>query len=240
MDHLEHKTAKCIRSAMHKGIEVTEGKEEVSKLAIAMHYTEVRKQVALRSEDYFRHMMDVYGNHAICMSASLNFPKQLKRLEESILAKKEALDANPSKKQKATLERELAQDEKEYQKLEEDYKREGKEEVITSGILACYNDNLMELFYMGNNPDYLRMYSSYLLYKLCLDKCVELGITRCSFGGIEGTLDDGLTLFKSNWLMNVEEYIGEFNIVLNKPLYYAFDNVYPKLLKLAAKSRGNK
>ena len=238
MDHLEHKTAKCIRSAMHKGIEVTEGKEEVTKLAIAMHYTEVRKQVALRSEDYFRHMMDVYGNHAICMSASLNFPKQLKRLEESIQEKKEALNANPSKKQKATLERELSQDEKEYNKLEEDYKREGKEEVITSGILACYNDKLMELFYMGNNPDYLRMYSSYLLYKLCLDKCVDLGITRCSFGGIEGTLDDGLTLFKSNWLMNVEEYIGEFNIVLNKPLYYAFDSVYPRLLKLAAKARG--
>lgn len=238
MDHLEHKTAKCIRSAIHKGIEVKEGKDEVSNLAIAMHYTEVRKQVALRSEDYFRHMLDVYGKQGICMSATLNFPKQLKRLEESISLKKEQLSLNPSKKQKATLEREIAQDEKEYQKLEEDYKREGKDEVITSGILACYNEQLMELFYMGNNPDYLRMYSSYLLYKLCLDKCVELGIKRCSFGGIEGTLDDGLTLFKSNWLMNVEEYIGEFNLVLNKPMYYAFDSLYPKLLKIAAKARG--
>ena len=112
--------------------------------------------------------------------------------------------------------------------------------MITSGILACYNKNLMELFYMGNNPDYLRMYSSYLLYKLCLDRCVELGIEKCSFGGIEGTLDDGLTLFKSNWLMNVEEYIGEFNIILNHPVYYAFNTVYPKVLKLAAKARGKK
>lgn len=239
-DCLEHKTAKCVRAAIHKGIEVRNGKEEVKNLAIAMHYTEVRKQVALRSEDYFNHMMNVYGEKAICMSASLNFPRQLQSLKDSISLKQEQLQNNPTKKQKATLEREIAQDEKEYQKLEEDYKREGKDEVITSGILACYNDNLMELFYMGNNPDYLRMYSSYLLYKLCLDKCVELGITRCSFGGIEGTLDDGLTLFKSNWLMNVEEYIGEFNLVLNKPLYYAFDTIYPKTLKFAAKLRGRK
>ena len=239
-DHLEHKTMKCVRNAIHKGIEIKEGREEVKNLAVAMHYTEVRKQVALRSEDYFAHMMDVYGDYGICMSASLNFPKQLKRLEDSINEKKEQLALNPTKKQKAALVREIAQDEKEYQKLEEDYKREGKEEVITSGILACYNKNLMELFYMGNNPDYLRMYSSYLLYKLCLDRCVELGIEKCSFGGIEGTLDDGLTLFKSNWLMNVEEYIGEFNIILNHPVYYAFNTVYPKVLKLAAKARGKK
>ena len=66
---------------------------------------------------------------------------------------------------------------------------------------------------MGNNPDYLRMYSSYLLYAKCLDRCVDLGIEHCSFGGIEGTLDDGLTLFKSNWIMNVEEYIGDFYVV---------------------------
>ena len=111
---------------------------------------------------------------------------------------------------------------------------------ITCGILAVYNDHLMELFYMGNNPDYMRMYSSYLLYAMCLDRCVELGIEQCSFGGIEGTLDDGLTLFKSNWIMNVEEYIGEFNIVLDHLMYTAFDSIYPRVLKLAAKIRGRK
>ena len=202
-DHLEHKTAKCIRAAQHKGITVSQGKEYIHDFATAMHYTEVRKQVALRNEDYFRHMMDVYGDQAICMVARINFPQQIN-------------------------------------KLQKDYQREGKDEVITCGILAVYNDHLMELFYMGNNPDYMRMYSSYLLYAMCLDRCVELGIEQCSFGGIEGTLDDGLTLFKSNWIMNVEEYIGEFNIVLDHLMYTAFDSIYPRVLKLAAKIRGRK
>ena len=110
--------------------------------------------------------------------------------------------------------------------------------VITCGILAVYNESLMELFYMGNNPDYLRMYSSYLLYAKCLDRCVDLGIEHCSFGGIEGTLDDGLTLFKSNWIMNVEEYIGEFNVVLDPFMYKMFDEIYPKVQSLSAKIRG--
>lgn len=237
---LEHKTMKCVRSAIHKGIQVRSGKDKVHDLAIAMHYTEVRKKVALRNESYFEHMMDVYEDHAICMVSYLNFKEQIQNLETSIQEKKDQLEQNPSKKQKATLEREIAQDEKELTKLQEDYAREGTDEVITSGILACYNDTLMELFYMGNNPNYLRMYSSYLLYKKCLDICVEKGIHHCSFGGIEGTLDDGLTLFKSNWLMNVEEYIGEFNLVLNKPMYYLFDTLYPQLLKTVAKLRGMK
>lgn len=240
-DHLEHKTAKCIRAAEHKGIEIYEGSEYLHDFATAMHYTEVRKQVALRNEEYFRHMCDVYGDHSICMVTKLNFPKQIEKLEQSIAETKEKLESTDlKKKEKAALNQALTNDTKELAKLKEDYQREGKDEVITCGILAVYNDSLMELFYMGNNPDYMRMYSSYLLYAKCLDRCVQLGITHCSFGGVEGTLDDGLTLFKSNWIMNVEEYIGEFNIILDPLMYTAFDRVYPFILKTAAKMKGRK
>ena len=238
-ERLEHKTAKCIRAAVHKGIQVYEGKEYIHDFSVAMHYTEVRKQIALRNEEYFENMMDVYGDKAICMVAKLNFPKQLKKLEDSIRENEEKLNSDSLKKKEKNLVRQqLTNDQNELNKLKADYEREGKDEVITCGILAVYNDNLMELFYMGNNPDYLRMYSSYLLYAKCLDRCVELGISHCSFGGIEGTLDDGLTLFKSNWLMNVEEYIGEFNIVLDPFMYKLFDEVYPWVRDTTAKLRG--
>ncbi len=238
-ERLEHKTAKCIRAAVHKGIQVYEGKEYIHDFSVAMHYTEVRKQIALRNEEYFENVMDVYGDKAICMVAKLNFPKQLKKLEDSIRENEEKLNSDSLKKKEKNLVRQqLTNDQNELKKLKADYEREGKDEVITCGILAVYNDNLMELFYMGNNPDYLRMYSSYLLYAKCLDRCVELGISHCSFGGIEGTLDDGLTLFKSNWLMNVEEYIGEFNIVLDPFMYKLFDEVYPWVRDTTAKLRG--
>lgn len=240
-EHLEHKTSKCIRASEHKGIEVYEGKEYIHDFATAMHYTEVRKQVALRNESYFENMMEVYGDNAICMVTKLNFKKQLEKLQTSIDENKAKLDFGElKKKEKAAVNQQLTNDTKELEKLQKDYKREGKDEVITCGILAVYNDHLMELFYMGNNPDYMRMYSSYLLYAKCLDRCVDLGITHCSFGGIEGTLDDGLTLFKSNWIMNVEEYIGEFNIVLDKFMYKLFDDIYPHVLATAAKLRGRK
>ncbi|MBE6123339.1 MAG: aminoacyltransferase [Erysipelotrichaceae bacterium] len=240
-DHLEHKTAKCIRAAEHKGIEVKSGLGEVHNLAEAMHHTEVRKGVALRGEDYFRNMMEVYGDHAVCLSASINFPKQIEKLADAVNEAETLLESgNVSKKQRSQLTQNLEKDKKELEKLAADYAREGKDTVITSGILAVYNDRLMELFYMGNHPDYLRMYSSYLLYAKCLDICAEKGIEHCSFGGIEGTLDDGLTLFKSNWIMDVEEYIGEFNIVIDPAVYQLFDSVYPKALQAYAKLRSRK
>ena len=236
--HLEHKTVKCINASTRKGIELYEGIMYIDDFAKAMHYTEVRKKVALRNISYFKNMLEVYGDKGICMVTKLNFPRQINLLKERIEAQTNELNDNPSKKRKDELERLITQDSKELIQLQQDYEKEGVDEIVTGGILACYNDKLMELFYMGNHPNYLRMYSSYLLYKSCLDRCVEKGIHTCSFGGIEGTLDDGLTLFKSNWLMNVEEYIGEFNIVLDPIIYTLFDKVYPEVLKIVAKVRG--
>ncbi len=237
-ERLEHRTRKCIRAAEHKGIRLTEGEQEIHHLAEAMHYTEIRKQVALRGEDYFRNIMDVYGARAPCITSSLCFSEQLQKLAESIRENEEKLQGKLSKKEKAAVSQALENDRKEYEKLKADQERESQDTIITGGILAVYNDRLMELFYMGNHPDYLRMYSSYLLYARCLDICVEKGIEHCSFGGIEGTLDDGLTLFKSNWIMNVEEYIGEFNIILDNVTYRLFNEVYPKVLKRAAMLKG--
>lgn len=240
-DHMERKAFKRINTSIHEGNQLYVGHEYLHDFATAMHYTEVRKQVALRNEDYFAHMMEVYGDHALCMVTKLNFPEQIKKFKEDIAeTQKKFDDGLVTRKQRPMLEAQLKRDKKELALLEEDYAREGKDEVITCGILAVYNKNLMEILYMGNHPDYMRTYASYLLYSKCLDKCVEENIKHCSYGGVEGTLDDGLTLFKAHWMMNVEEYIGEFNIVLKPVIYHAFDTVYPKVLAAAAKMRGSK
>ena len=234
-DHLEHKTAKCIRSAKHKGIEILEGKEYIKELIQALHHTESRKGIILRNEEYFENMMDLYKDRAICMVAVLDFDKQIQKMKDSIQETNDKLKGECTKKEKNLLLQMLKNDEKELERLQEDKKQESENRIVTCGIFAVYNDNLMELLYMGNHPKYMRMYSSYLLYATCIERCKELHIPHCSFGGIEGTLDDGLTLFKSNWPMQVEEYIGEFNVVLDKLVYWLFDKVYPVVRNIIIK-----
>lgn len=235
-DKLPHKTIKRWESAIHKGNVMYEGKEYLKDFATAMHYTEVRKQVGLRNEEYFANMANVYGDKCIIMVTKLNFKNAIKNLEDTINENKEKLnDPAYGKNRRAAVSQDIENDSKELEKLKEDYKREGTDEVITCGTLAVYNDNLMEIFYMGNHTDYLRTFASYLLYGKCIERCKQLGIKTCSFGGVEGTLNDGLTAFKSNWNMNVEEYIGEFNYVLNPFMYMMMNNVYPFIKKIGIK-----
>ena len=237
---LDHRTRQSIHTAERKGAVIHCGHEYLDDFAKAMQFTEQRKGVALRNLDYFRNMMNVYGERCIIMTATLNFSEQISHLKEELENSRKELETCTGKRQKNQLLQKIKNDEKDLEILEKDREREGRDEVILAGKLGIYNDRRMEFVYMGNNADYLRIRASYLLYKKYLDICVEKGIRYVSMGGIEGTLDDGLTKFKSNWLMDVEEYIGEFNIVLDPLVYHAFDTVYPWVLKKAAQIRSGK
>ncbi len=232
-------TRQSIRTAEKRGVEVLEGHEYLHLFAEAMHYTETRQKVALRNEEYFRNMLNAYGDHARIMVAVLNFAHQQERLENDLAQAKALLQKASSKKEINALNLRIRNDESDLERNRKDWDEEGREEVVLCGKLVCFNEKRMEFFYMGNNTKYMRVRANYYLYARFLDLCAQMKIPYCSFGGIEGTLDDGLTQFKSAWPINIEEYIGEFNIVLNPFMYGLFDRVYPKLLKLAAKIRGN-
>lgn len=237
---LDYRTKKYIRLAKEKGIEIREGKSYSKELAMSMHYTEIRKKIALRNEEYFHHMIDVYDKNIISLIAIIDFPKQINYLNKEInLLKEQKKQVTLSAKQLAKINQDLEKLENNLSQIMMLHAKEGHDQVVTCGLLGAYNNGVMELFYMGNNPDYLKFYSSYLLYNTAIQRCVDLHIPYCSFGGIEGTLDDGLTIFKSKWKMEVEELIGEFNYILKPMLYYAFDQLFPKIRAFIAKKRGH-
>ena len=238
MEKMDRKTVRSIERAYRRGAEIYEGREYLDDFCEAMHYTEVRKNVALRNKEYFQNMIDVYQDKCILAVAKLNFPKQMEICKNRLEENKNALTQEGlTKKQKKEIEKAIGEDEDELKKLQEDYEAEGKDEIVLTGILGLFNDKMMELAYMGNNPRSIRLRASYAIYNHCLDYCAKHGIRECSFGGIEGTLDDGLTIFKSNFIMNVEEYIGEFTFVLQPTLFHLFDSVYPKAMNFLLKFR---
>ncbi len=237
---LDKKVRQSIKTAEKKGAEFYEGHEYIHEFAQAMKYTEERKGVALRNESYFQRMADIYGDQCIIMVAKLNFDKQIIKLEMEIQqAEKEMLET-PYQKQKNQYQLKITNATKELEKLKEEKQKEGKEEIILSGKLAIFNKNRMEFVYAGNNAEYLRFRTIYALYAKYFDIAEKMNIDYVSMGGIEGTLDDGLTKFKSSWNMEVEEYIGEFNYILDPIMYKAFDDIYPWVLKTSAKLRTGK
>ena len=84
--------------------------------------------------------------HQVTMVAKLNFARQLKRLEESIAVRKSELEQKHSRKELNQIRQMLQEDETEQKRLMEDQKRENSADVITCGILACYNSGIMRSF----------------------------------------------------------------------------------------------
>ena len=236
-DRLIKNTRQSIRTAEKRGAEAFEGPEYIPDLCEALHFTETRQGIALRTESYFRHMAEVYGDHCLVMVARLNFAHEEARLQNDLEEAKRQLEQAASKKETARLSKQIENDENELTRIREYRASEGKEEVVLCGKMVCFNQKRMEFFYMGNHSNYMRVRANYWLYSRCIQRCADLHIPVCSFGGVEGTLDDGLTQFKSAWPVEVEEYIGEFNIVLDSLVYGLFTKVYPYLLKAAAKLR---
>ncbi len=236
-DRLIKNTKQSIRTAEKRGAECYEGTDYIPDLRTALHFTETRQGIVLRNEAYFRHMAEVYQDHCIVMAAKLNFAHEAEKLNRDLSEAESQLLTAGSKKETARLEKQIENDRAELKRIEEYRETEQRDEVVLCGKLVIFNDKRMEFVYMGNNTNYLRVRANYWLYSKCLERCQELGIPVCSFGGVEGTLDDGLTQFKSAWPVEVEEMIGEFNIVLDPVLYRVFTDVYPMLLKTAAKLR---
>ena len=239
-DRLIKNTRQSIRTAEKRGAELFEGPQYIPDLRTALHFTETRQGIALRNESYFRHMAEVYGDHCMIMVAKLNFDHEEARLKQDLADAEKQLEQATSKKETARLTKQIENDNAELKRVRESREAEGVSEVALCGKMVCYNDKRMEFFYMGNNTNYMRVRANYWLYAKCIQRCAELGIPYCSFGGVEGTLDDGLTQFKSAWPVDVEEMIGEFNIILDPFVYALFSKVYPHLLKAAAKLRSHR
>ena len=108
-------------------------------------------------------------------------------------------------------------------------------ELVIAGILSIKFGNTMEMLYAGMNEDFKKFYPQYKLYPRVFEDAYNDNIIWANMGGVEGSLDDGLTKFKSNFAPHIEEFIGEFNIPVNKVLYRLSNFVYELRKKLRNK-----
>ena len=76
------------------------------------------------------------------------------------------------------------------------------------------------------NEYFKKFYPQYKIYPRVFEDAYNDNIIWANMGGVEGSLDDGLTKFKSNFAPHIEEFIGEFNIPVNKVLYRVSNFVY--------------
>ncbi|MHC5216989.1 aminoacyltransferase [Enterococcus sp. LJL128] len=227
-EQLSKSTRKMMKQAQKKGVTVRMGHVElVEDFAKMIQLTTERQQISLRDGDYFKKLLNIYPEQSFIMLAEVDLKarydetkarhdknqQDLANLKENQVKKRHNLE-----ELEFSLTRELAE-------LEENIAASG-EKAVVAGALAITFGTTSEILYAGMDDRYKRYMPAYLTWYEAINECFERGCESCNMGGLEGSLNDGLIKFKSNFNPTINEFIGEFDLPVNKLLFKASEYAY--------------
>ncbi len=189
----------------------------------AIKSTEDRQGISLRSKEYFKKIMDSFKDDAYMYIARVNVDKFMKFLNHEIENEKDEALVNKYKEQ---LE--------DAKVAKEKYGNE----ISIAATLAILPPNKkgikkVEYLYAGTFEEvfpYLNTNAS-----VHINSFIEMlnnGYDYCDLEGVDGTLDDHLTKTKAKYNPVLLEFVGEFDLAINKFWYFIFSKFSVQLKKL--------
>lgn len=172
-----------------------------------INMTEKRQNISLRNKAYFETMMKEYQERAVLFFGKLDLNTYLEFLNTH----------KSSDEEKAEIQSLIDA---------------GKKNITlsTAMVLIPLNENKVrtsEYLYAGNNLKFAKLNVSYgLVYDICKYSLKE-NCDFCNLGGINGTLDDHLTPFKSRFNAILWEFYGEYDCIVNHFLYWPIRILLP-------------
>lgn len=210
-----------------RGVEFSysKNKDDVKYLISVLKETEKRQHISLRSENYFKNLMDSFPDNAVLFFARVNIDKYIKFLEKD-------MKEHENKKEFCLNQIEEAK------KVKEKY---GNKPLAGATIVMMPTCNsgikTASFLYAGTNTNILpslKITNGLMFYRLCY--CLDNGCDYCDLGGVDGSLEDHLSTFKSKFNPNVLELVGEYDLVISK-VWYGLFNLGLKTLKFIRSKR---
>ncbi|HEM3581340.1 TPA: aminoacyltransferase [Streptococcus suis] len=238
-ESLNKRVRQNIRSARNKGIEIRIGREELLRdFSELLKKTEERKSIRLRGREYYQKILNAYPENSYIVVAYLDLAKryeQLSYLEEKLV--KEAMTFTSTTKQSK-----IDNYKKETRRINTELEminsliRNGSKLVPLAGTLTIDFAGTSEIIYAGMDEKFKHYQPALLTWVETAKYAFERGVKWQNLGGIEPTLDGGLYHFKSHLNPVVEEYIGEFDLIVSPILY----KIFQVLLEIRKKLRKKK
>lgn len=254
LDNMERKTRQLINKNERINIEIREiDEEELSIFKDITTHTSERRDFIDRPFEYYKNMIEVLGENAKIYIAELNIEQLLentkKEIQENIktIEEKERELEDKTKivntKKAKRIIKELEDLNKIYDEKVIHYQKimdtDGKRIILGGIIYMIYNKEILSLF--GGSYDKYKEFSSfYTIHWELIKYALKNGYTKYNFYGISGDFENkndelyGLYDAKKGFGGNVEEYIGEFDLIINKPMYFLYKYgfaLYKKLKK---------
>lgn len=195
--------------------------ENIELFSSIMKSTEQRQSIFLRNKEYFKRLLTSFNGEAKLYFIKTDIDVYIKYLTDRMASEADDVKAK-------TMEL-LAEAEK--------AKAERGQIIPLSGSIVIMPPNetgirMAEYLYAGSDLTVLHQFNaSDVMLAEIMKALANQNIQLLNLGGVEGTLDDGLYSFKSKFNPILVEYIGEFDLVINKFKY----NIVEKNLPWAAR-----
>ena len=256
MKDMESKTRQILRKNEKCGITTREiTRDELPIFKDIMQHTSDRREFIDRPLSYYENMWDNLHDSGILriLIAEIDFNEYEKNTTDELNQNKNELEDRINKKEKNLLkmnEKKYEQSNKQNQEAIErlenqlkkikELKEKHGEKAILGGILFLVYGNEVLSLYGGSNAELMQFQSAYIVHFAGVKMAVEEKYKKYNFYGITGDFRKenplyGLFLFKKSFGGHVAELIGEFDLIINKPMYlfytYSF-KVYKALKKI--------
>ena len=194
-----------------RGFEVYENTtvEGIKEFARLEKITETRQNVALRNEAYFLRMYEAFK------------PDDLLKVYMVRVNMTELIAYNETLSDKEEEIKRLAALKQQYGNL-----------INTNAIICVMGTPMVQMFYGASDDAFARYKPGYRLHFYAMQRARELGYAYFNMGGVSGSLNDGLYRFKAEFGPELIEYVGDFDVVCHKFIYFLFTKglaVYKKI-----------
>ena len=249
--HFSKTTKQRIAKSKKLDTEVVIGtKNDIKEFYHLMTLTENRKDFISYTEDYYETLYEIFnGNEnskATLFLGKVHMNKTIKALEKTLKDINNQISILPidnlSKSAKAKLSELSKQKDnilKEIEKYKEYKKEYGTDLTLSAHMIIEYGDKAWVL-YAGNHNILTETYVNYNTYFEHIKYCKEKGIKIYDqFGTIGDLREDnprlGLHEFKKKFGGDYIEFIGEWDYVINKFMYFVFTKLVPIYRKIMRK-----
>lgn len=205
--------------------ECSEQYDDLSEFTALLSFTEQRQNIHLRNAEYFKKIMKAYGERAKIYYARIHLPTYIAYLEKAI-----AKGENEEKNKKLLDEAQSVMAER------------GETVSLSTGLVIFPRDEekikVAEYLYAGTDTTIFPNLSTPngIVYASACD-ALKRGCDYYNLGGIDGDFKTPLAIFKKKFAPHVFEFVGEFDLIINKPLYIAFEKGLPEIKKIVKKLR---
>ena len=247
LDQIESHFSKTTRQRIAKSLKLETEVEigtakDIKEFYNLMMLTESRKDFVSYNEDYYETLYEIFNGNkntkATLFLGKVHFNKTLSSLEKNLKDIKNQISIMPidnlSKSAKSKLQelekqrKNIAEEIEKYKEYKEKY---GDDITLSAHMIISYGDKAWVL-YAGNHNDLSETYVNYNTYFEHIKYCKENGIKIYDQFGTIGDLSKdnprlGLHEFKKKFGGDYIEFLGEWDYVTNKLMYFVFTKLVP-------------